>query len=96
MDDKLFNELTTSVSEAKKIDSGELKTAKRIKYSPVNIKEIRAKLHCSQREFANVIGVSCSTIQNWEQGRRIPRGPARALLQIVSKEPQLVKSTLNI
>ena len=41
-----------------------------------------------------MIGVSTGTVQNWEQGRRVPRGPARALLQVFDKSPKAVIKAL--
>lgn len=62
--------------------------------NPPEIKNIRKKLNISQNEFAMMIGVSVRTLQNWEQGRREPDGPAKALLQIASKNPQAVLDAL--
>ena len=59
------------------------------------IREIRAKLSLSQSEFALLIGVSVATLQNWEQGRRHPEGPARALLRIAAKNPEAVLEALG-
>jgi len=42
-----------------------------------------------------MIGVSISTLQNWEQGRREPDGPAKALLKIASKNPEAVLDALH-
>ena len=47
------------------------------------------------QEFALMIGVRVATPQNWEQGRRQPEGPARALLRVVAKNPQVVASALT-
>jgi putative transcriptional regulator len=47
-----------------------------------------------QSEFARMIGVTVSTLQNWEQGRREPQGPARALLVVASKAPEVVAKAL--
>ena len=52
-------------------------------------------LHKTQSEFALLIGVSVSTLQNWEQGRRKPEGPARALLKVASKNPDAVCKALE-
>jgi putative transcriptional regulator len=69
--------------------------AKRIfTFSPADIKTIRARLNLSQSEFAMMIGVSVSTLQNWEQGRRQPEGPARALLKIASEKPDALIEAL--
>ena len=48
----------------------------------------------SQAEFALMIGVSVATLQNWEQGRRRPVGPARALLKVAASNPRLVMRAL--
>ncbi|MBI2894281.1 MAG: helix-turn-helix domain-containing protein [Deltaproteobacteria bacterium] len=49
---------------------------------------IRGKLRLTQEEFAALCGVSVATIRNWEQGRRRPAGPSRALLMLVDLEPE--------
>lgn len=95
MDDKLFNELVESIKQAGAIMRGEMAPSRVFEYTPLDIKAIRAKLNKSQREFAMMIGVSTSTLQNWEQGRRTPRGPARALLKVAEKNPQAVVEALS-
>lgn len=50
--------------------------------------EIRKRLNVSQHAFAGLLGVSVRTIQDWEQGRRQPSGPAKALLRIVDRNPE--------
>ncbi len=57
------------------------------------VAETRARLGLSQSEFARLLGVSVRTLQEWEQGRRVPSGPARALLAIVHKNPRLLLKT---
>jgi len=57
---------------------------------------IRKVLSVSQPEFTMMIGVSVRTLQNWEQGRRKPEGPAKALLRVASKNPEAVLETLHI
>jgi len=56
--------------------------------SPADIREIRLRLGKSQAEFARMIGVKAATLQNWEQGRRVPEGPARALPKIAAEKPE--------
>ena len=58
------------------------------------VKAIRQRLGKTQSEFARMIGVSISTLQNWEQGRRRPEGPARALLKVAAKNPEAVAAAL--
>jgi len=50
---------------------------------------IRAKLKLSQSAFAGLMGVSLRTVQDWEQGRRKPSGPAEALLRIAEQKPEI-------
>ena len=50
---------------------------------------IRAKLKLSQSAFAGLLGVSLRTVQDWEQGRRKPSGPAIALLRIAEEKPEI-------
>ena len=51
--------------------------------------EIRTRLKLSQHAFAGMLGVSVRTVQEWEQGRREPSGPANALLRIADQEPEV-------
>ena len=53
-----------------------------------SVAKIRAKTGLSQSEFARLIGVSVRTLQEWEQGRRAPSGPARTLLMMADKNPR--------
>ncbi len=96
MKKELFNELVESLEEAKQIRAGARKASRVFEYKPVDVKRIRNKLHVSQSQFALMIGVSTSTLQNWEQGRRKPEGPARALLTIVDKNPEAVLTALRV
>ncbi len=54
-----------------------------------NVTSIRQQLSLSQFEFASLMGVSQRTLQEWEQGRRKPSGPASSLLRIASKHPEV-------
>lgn len=94
MKKKLFNDLVASVKEAGRIHRGESKAARTFIFQPEDVRRIREKLHKSQSEFAQMIGVSIATLQNWEQGRRQPEGPARALLVVASKAPDVVAKAL--
>ena len=90
-----FERLVTSVRQAGRIKRGEMQPARKFEVRAEDVKAIRAKLGKSQSEFALMIGVSVSTLQNWEQGRRQPEGPARALLKVASKNPTAVTSALD-
>ncbi len=91
----LFEELVESIEQAGQIRKGLLKPSRVFEYRPVEVKRIRDKLHISQSQFAMMIGVSTSTLQNWEQGRREPEGPAKALLRVVDKNPKAVLEALQ-
>ena len=95
MKEKDFSKLMASVKEAGQIKSGKKKPSRVFKVTPPAIKEVRNKLHLSQSEFALMIGVSTSTLQNWEQGRREPDGPAKALLRIATSNPKAVVEALH-
>jgi putative transcriptional regulator len=95
MKKELFEELVESIEQAGQIRKGLLKPSRVFRYRPVEVKRIRNKLHVSQSQFAMMIGVSKSTLQNWEQGRREPEGPAKALLRVVDKNPKAVLEALQ-
>jgi putative transcriptional regulator len=58
-------------------------------------KGVRARTKLTQAEFAARIGVPIETVRNWEQGKRSPRGPARALLKVIDKAPQVAFAVLG-
>jgi len=89
-----FNDLLTSIHQARKIHSGLMKPTRASKFSPIIVTNIRKKLHVSQAKFAYLIGVSVDTLQNWEQGRRVPEGPALALLKVAEVNPRAVMKAL--
>jgi putative transcriptional regulator len=57
-------------------------------------RNIRARTRLTQAEFAARIGVPIETVRNWEQGKRSPRGPARALLRLIDSAPDLAFAAL--
>ena len=61
----------------------------------VNVTAIRRKTGLSQDIFSARIGVPVATLRNWEQGRRQPEGPARVLLALVAKRPEIVEELLG-
>lgn len=50
----------------------------------------------SQEAFARALGISVHTLRNWEQGRRMPEGPALALLRIVARHPRVLRENLAL
>jgi putative transcriptional regulator len=87
MDPKLFEELTRSIRQAGAIARGDRKPSRRHEFTPSRIQAVREGSGLSQAQFARLLNVSVKTLQNWEQARREPTGPAKALLRIVEKEP---------
>jgi DNA-binding transcriptional regulator YiaG len=55
-----------------------------------NSVRVRGKLGLSQSKFAAILGISADTLQNWEQGRRTPTGPAKVLLRIAARHPEVL------
>lgn len=87
MNDELFNALLESVQQADDIIQGKAKPARITAFAEPEVKAVRAKTGLTQERFANVVGVSKRTLENWEQGRRHPTGPARALLKLLDADP---------
>jgi putative transcriptional regulator len=58
------------------------------------VRDLRRRACLTQMEFASRLGVPVETIRNWEQGKRMPRGPARALLAVIAHAPETVFSAL--
>jgi putative transcriptional regulator len=94
MKKKDFDNLVASIREAGRIRRGEAEPTRVSEFAPVDVKAIRQRLRMSQAEFARMIGVSVATLQNWEQGRRRPEGPARALLKVAAANPEAVSAAL--
>jgi putative transcriptional regulator len=92
--DKLFKELEASVKEGGKILRNKKKPAREFKFDIPDPKLIRENLGLSQIKFAKLLGISLATLQNWEQGRRKPDGPAKILLNVAAKHPSAVFDTV--
>ena len=91
MKKKLFEQLKQSLREAEQIKRGAMKPSRVFKIDPQNdIVKVRTKLGLSQSKFAAVLGISADTLQNWEQGRRSPTGPAKVLLKVVTRHPEVL------
>jgi putative transcriptional regulator len=90
-----FDKLSRSIRQAGKIRRGQLRASRVTNITATDVRSIRHKLGKSQSEFALMIGVSVATLQNWEQGRRKPEGPAQALLKIAAENPVAVEQALG-
>jgi len=95
MDDNDFNELLSSVQEMDSIIKKNAEPSRVTEFAEPEVKSIRNKIGLSQTRFAGLIGVSKRTLENWEQGRRHPTGPARALLRILDKDPESAVRALH-
>jgi putative transcriptional regulator len=89
-----FENLVESIRHAGRIRRGEAAPSRVTEFAPVDVRAVRRRLGKSQAEFARMIGVSVSTLQNWEQGRRRPVGPAQALLRVAAANPEAVAAAL--
>jgi len=90
MNEDLFSELIASVKEGGAILRGEQAASRVFNMLPPDIKTIRDGFGLTQQQFAALLGISVRTLRNWEQGRRVPEGPARVLLQVAAKHPDAV------
>jgi len=90
-----FERLCESIAQAGEIRRGIRKPSRVFHHPAPDVKAIRERLGLTQARFAALIGVSGRTLQNWEQGRRRPEGPAKALLRVVEREPQAVLHALH-
>ncbi len=95
MEKTLFDDLVQSLKEAKDISKGKAKASRRFEVNSPDVKAVRERIGLSQSDFARLMRVSIKTLQNWEQHRRNPTGPAAALLKIVSTAPDLAIRSLH-
>jgi putative transcriptional regulator len=82
-------EILDGIAEIRAHKRGEGNLRTRRIAAPAPPAEIRARLKLSQHAFAGLLGVSVRTVQEWEQGRREPRGPAKSLLRIADQHPEV-------
>jgi putative transcriptional regulator len=89
MDKRHFDQLVKGVREMKRHMAGKpVRGARITELADPDVKAIREAATISQSQFARLIGVNVRTLQNWEQHRTRPSGPARALLKIVASNPK--------
>jgi len=88
-DRNIGHEILEGIKEIKRFKKGEITLNARTLNEPSPTKTIRKRLKLSQSAFASLMGVSPRTIQDWEQGRRKPQGPARSLLRIAEQHPEI-------
>ena len=86
---EIGQEILEGIREIKAHKAGKMNLRTHTLKEPAPPQVIRAKLNLSQAAFAGLMGVSLRTIQDWEQGRRKPSGPAEALLRIAEQKPEV-------
>lgn len=92
---KFFDELMESVEEMNEILRGEREPSREFHVDAMRVKEIRKATGLTQAKFAALIDVQLGTLRNWEQGRRDPTGPAKALLRAIHNDPKHVLNALS-
>jgi len=92
---KAFEEINAGLLEAIDHSSGKKSSVIAHKPKSVNVKTVRRKTGLSQQEFCAKFGLSIGTLRHWEQGDRIPKGPALVLLNVVDKNPKAVLDALS-
>ncbi|ETK15797.1 Cro/CI family transcriptional regulator [Pseudomonas sp. FH4] len=95
MEKNLFDRLVESMTQMDEIDRGERQPSREFHVDAVQVKKIRQATGLSQTTFAKRIDVAVGTLRNWEQGRREPEGPARALLRAINNDPEHVLAALS-
>lgn len=95
MEKALFADLVRSLKEASAIAKGEARASRQFDVPRTDVKAVRERIGLSQAEFAQLMRVNIKTLQNWEQHRRHPTGPAAALLRIVSAAPDVALKSLH-
>jgi len=93
MDKEHFAQLVKGVREMKRHMAGKtVRGAKSTEVPAPDVRTICEAAQISQSQFAKLIGVNLRTLQNWEQHRTQPTGPARALLKIVALNPKAIEA----
>jgi len=96
MKDELFPELVASLKEGGAILRREKESARSFHLDRMDIKQIREGYKLTQEQFAAMLGISVRTLRNWEQGRRVPEGPALVLLRVAEKHPEAVLDVVAV
>jgi putative transcriptional regulator len=96
MDKNLFVDLVESMQQYNEIIAGTRKPARVTKVDAQSIRVLRAKAGLTHEKFAALIQVDLSRLRNWEQGRREPTGPAKALIRAITNDPKHVLQALGV
>ena len=88
MENTLFDKLVESMTQMNEIIDGERVPSREFIVDPIQVKNIRLATGLTQDKFCKLIDVKLGTLRNWEQGRREPTGPAKALLRAIKNDPE--------
>lgn len=94
MSKQFFEKLLESLEQADEIVRGARAPSRLFHVDSAQVREIREITQLSQQKFARLLQVDVGTLRNWEQGRREPTGPAKALLRAIKNNPQAVLKAL--
>lgn len=92
---RFFEELLESVQQMDDIVHGKRPPSREFEIDALQVRNIRKATGLSQARFAEMIDVQVGTLRNWEQGRREPTGPAKALLRAIHNDPAHVLKALS-
>ncbi len=96
MNKEHFDQLVKAVRQVNRHMAGKVvRGAETTEFAEPNVRAIREAAKISRSQFAKLIGVNLRTLQNWEQRRTRPSGPARVLLKIVASDPKSAIEALN-
>jgi putative transcriptional regulator len=92
---KAYTEISEALHDAIAHSKGQDVGVVEHKPAMIDVKAIRAKTGMSQQLFSATFGISIGTLRHWEQGARLPKGPARVLLQVVDRNPRAVIEAIS-
>ena len=94
-DEEIDQQIAADPDAAPDVSDWSLDDPNVVVMEPVDVKAIRAKFGMSHEEFSQAFTLNIAALRDWEQQRRMPRGPARALLQIIDREPAAARRALQ-
>jgi putative transcriptional regulator len=92
---KMGQSILKGLREAADIESGKKRPARMHQFTAADVARIRKATGLSQEEFSEEFEIAVSTLRKWEQGSRVPRGPAHVLLRLIEFAPQTVLKALH-
>ncbi len=94
--DELVESIETALQEVLDHVQGKITLeSRKVEVTCPEVRTLRQQYALSQKNFARIFGISIRTLQQWEQGRRFPQGPAKVLLNVIAKNPQVVWDVIH-